>query len=114
MIKDIYLKCFDTEDLPMFAISKKTCISFLKRLNDDDIKKIGNSIFWIFPSKIFEQKANIRKKEIDYSFVDTFRKDYNIPDKYTTQDKVRGGLLGRLLEKNPDLTVEEFFRIAKI
>lgn len=100
MIKDKYLEIFfnppNSSDESSF-LPRSTIVIFLKTFSDEQITKLGNSIFWLYPQKIFKQISNQRNKNIDYSFVDEFRREYNISNKYTIQEKIIGARLRKKL-----------------
>ncbi len=110
-MKEKYLKPFTKESVFCPHCRAADALSFLKSLSDEQIKMIGNSLYWLYPKypvDYISKFANNRTSEVDYSFADEFRKDYGLPNKYTSIDKARGARLVRMLKENPKLTAAEF------
>ncbi len=77
----------------LMPIKKENCIKFLNNLTDDEIKKYGNALFFIYPNEIRKQIGNARDDKMDRTFVDDFRQEYGLSDRMTTTDKINGRLL---------------------
>ncbi len=98
----------DKKDDIVFTCCKgfkaSTCASFIKKL-DDDIKKLGNSIFWLLPKKEFRLVSEGKESNIN-----ALKEKYGMNFKYTTKDKAQGLLLIRTLSKNKNVTPKEFIK----
>lgn len=115
MIKTRFLEPFEDNpsvkaDVLVFTqgISLPIIVSFLKTANDDELKKIGKAIFYLYPSSIRKQLSNNRKDSINYSFIDDYITTYNLDKVTTSKDKSIGSALLELLRENPEMNATEF------
>lgn len=112
MIKEEFLKPFKLKKCEtMFNISPDVCIFFLRSMSKEQISKLGNSLRVLFPRKpINYQRQFSNNKDFcdNWDFVNEFRKEYNISNKYTLKDKGIGLKLASSLYKNPKMTATEF------
>ncbi|MDS1161630.1 MULTISPECIES: hypothetical protein [Streptococcus] len=113
MIKTRFLKPFDNSlrvkvDLALSGLDPERCIRFLKSATDKQITEIGWGLLYIYPEEVRGQFGNKKSSEVDYSFIDDFRKVYSLRESFTSIDKSKGMKLTQLLKKHPNLTATEF------
>ena len=113
MIKDKYLEPFYKKNINLDIYIEKNIkvediINFLKKMDEEDIKKIGNSIAFLYPKEIMYQFTD--DKYAVKTFANVFRADYKLKDDYNLTVKHIGLALIKNLQKNNNLTPKEFIK----
>lgn len=95
MIKDKYIEPFLTKEGQrdiMFTnrLSSELIIKYLKNLSDEEIAKLGNALAWLYPKDILTAFIRNDKSNKYYGFVNDFRREYNISNRFTMEDKHAG------------------------